>query len=72
MDSLRLPRPNPYIPEEFDLIHTGETVPPSATPEAPERVLVNAGKELELWYKLDCSFKVRLTDRGGADTSLTA
>ncbi len=54
VDSLHLPRPNPFIPEDFDLIHAGAAVPPSATPEPPERAL--ATEELELWYKLDKSF----------------
>lgn len=34
-------------------------MPPSATPAPPERALATA--ELELWYKLDRSFKVRTT-----------
>jgi secreted Zn-dependent insulinase-like peptidase len=57
VDSLHLPRPNHFIPEEFDLIHSGATVPPSATPEPPERALATDEHELELWYKLDKSFK---------------
>ena len=32
-------------------------MPPSATPAPPERALATA--ELELWYKLDRSFKAR-------------
>ena len=54
VESLHLPRPNPFIPEDFEIL--GQIFePPSATPSPPECTMTT--NVLELWYKLDQSFK---------------
>ncbi len=54
VDNLHLPRPNPFIAEEFDIL-APRFEPPSATPSPPEQALVTP--VLEVWHKLDLSYK---------------
>ena len=56
VENLHLPRPNPFIAEEFDILAREEEFePPSANATPPERALETP--VLELWHKLDKSFK---------------
>jgi len=56
VDSLHLPRPNPFIPEEFDILSPLSSFePPSATPSPPTRVLHTPS--VDVWHKLDCSYR---------------
>ena len=55
IDSLHLPRSNPFIAEEFDILSPLSSFePPSATPSPPQRVLQTSS--VEVWHKLDCSY----------------
>jgi secreted Zn-dependent insulinase-like peptidase len=56
-DGLHLPRPNPFICEDFEVL-AKEFEPPSAVPSPP--TLSRASSFLQLWYKQDRSFKVGL------------
>lgn len=62
-DGLHLPRPNPFICEDFEVL-AKEFEPPSAVPSPP--TLSRASSFLQLWYKQDRSFKVghRFPTRG--------
>jgi len=56
VDSLHLPRPNPFIAEDFDVLSPLSSYePPSATPSPPTRVLLTPS--VEVWHKIDRSYR---------------